>query len=124
MEGNPDFTVEFNDTDVLFDPDRFDLTLYIIAKYRNQDITANIPAANVTWTRYSEDADGVERVQSDLAWNARHSGASNPGKSIHLTVEDMDFNGYVPKKVKITATVILTDENGNEVDADRAVFEF
>lgn len=124
LEGNPDFTVEFNDTDVLFDPDRFDLTLYIIAKYRNQDITANIPAANVTWTRYSEDADGVERVQSDLAWNARHSGASNPGKSIHLTVEDMDFNGYVPKKVKITATVILTDENGNEVDADRAVFEF
>lgn len=124
LEGNPDFTVEFNDTDVLFDPDRFDLTLYIIAKYRNQDITANIPAANVTWTRYSEDADGVERVQSDLIWNTRHSGVNNPGKSIHLTVEDMDFNGYVPKKVKITATVILTDENGNEVDADRAVFEF
>ena len=124
LEGNPDFTVEFNDTDVLFDPDRFDLTLYIIAKYRNQDITANIPAANVTWTRYSEDADGIERVQSDLAWNTRHSGASNPGKSIHLTAADMDFNGYVPKKVKITATVILTDENGNEVDASRAVFEF
>ena len=41
-----------------------------------------------------------------------------------LTAEDMDFNGYVPKKVQITATVILTDENGNEVDADRAVFEF
>lgn len=124
VEGNPDFTVEFNDTDVLFDPDRFDLTLTIIAKYHNVDITANIPAANVTWTRYSEDADGVERVQSDLAWNTRHSGASNPGKSIHLTAADMDFNGYVPKKVKITATVILTDENGNEVDASRAVFEF
>lgn len=124
LEGNPDFTVEFNDTDVLFDPDRFDLTLYIIAKFRNQDITANIPDANVTWTRYSEDANGVERVQSDLAWNVRHKGEYNPGKSIHLTAEDMDFNGYVPKKVQITATVILTDENGNEVDADRAVFEF
>ncbi len=121
LEGNPDFTVEFNDTDVLFDPDRFDLTLTIIAKFRNQDITANIPDANVTWTRYSEDADGVERVQSDLAWNARRG---NSGKSIHLTTEDMDFNGYVPKKVRITATVILTDENGNEVDADRAVFEY
>lgn len=124
LEGNPDFTVEFNDTDVLFDPDRFDLTLYIIAKFRNQDITANIPDANVTWTRYSEDADGVERVASDLAWNVRHKGEYNPGKSIHLTAEDMDFNGYVPKKVQITATVILTDENGNEVDADKAVFEF
>ena len=124
LEGNPDFTVEFNDTDVLFDPDRFDLTLYIIAKFRNQDITANIPDANVTWTRYSEDADGVERVASDLAWNVRHKGEYNPGKSIHLTAEDMDFNGYVPRKVQITATVILTDENGNEVDADRAVFEF
>ena len=104
IEGNPDFTVEFNDTDVLFDPDTFDLTLYIIAKWHNQNITDSILASNVTWMRYSEDADGVERVQSDLAWNARRG---DSGKSIHLTIEDMDFNGYVPRKIKITATVLL-----------------
>ena len=121
IEGNPDFTVEFNDTDVLFDPDTFDLTLYIIAKWHNQDITDSILASNVTWTRYSEDANGVERVQSDLAWNARRS---DSGKSIHLTIEDMDFNGYVPRKVKITATVLLTDSEGHEIDADKATFEF
>lgn len=121
IEGNPNFTVEFNDTDVLFDPDTFDLTLYIIAKWHNQDITDSILASNVTWTRYSEDADGVERVQSDLAWNARRG---DSGKSIHLTIEDMDFNGYVPRKVKITATVLLTDSEGHEIDADTATFEF
>lgn len=121
IEGNPSFTVEFNDTDVLFDPDTFDLTLYIIAKWHNQDITDSILASNVTWTRYSEDADGVERVQSDLAWNARRG---DSGKSIHLTIEDMDFNGYVPRKVKITATVLLTDSEGHEIDADTATFEF
>ena len=121
IEGNPDFTVEFNDTDVLFDPDTFDLTLYIIAKWHNQDITDSILASNVTWTRYSEDADGVERVQSDLAWNARRG---DSGKSIHLTIADMDFNGYVPRKVKITATVLLTDREGHEIDADTATFEF
>ena len=121
LEGNPDFTVEFNDTDILFDPDRFDLTLTIIAKYHNVDITSQIPDANVTWTRYSEDADGVERAVSDIAWNIRRG---NSGKSIHLTADDMDFNGYIPRKVKITATVILTDENGHEIDANRAVFEY
>lgn len=121
LEGNPDFTVEFNDTDVLFDPDRFDLTLYIIAKYHNQVITDSIPDNNVAWTRYSEDADGAERIASDLAWNARRG---NSGKSIHLTQEDMDFNGYVPRKVRITATVLLTDDSGKEIGADRAVFEY
>ena len=104
LEGNPGFTVEFNDTDVL-----------------NQDVTADILAQDVVWTRYSEDANGVERVASDNAWAIRRG---NAGKSIHLTAEDIDFNGYVPKVVRFTATVTLRDGMNNAAAQDSAVFEY
>ena len=121
VEGNPAFTVEFNDTDVLFDPDRFELTLRIIAKIYNLDVTDDILPADVVWTRYSEDANGVERVASDNAWAIRRGEA---GKSIHLTRDDIDFNGYVPKVVRFTATVTLRDGIGEAAAQDKAVFEY
>lgn len=121
VEGNPEFTVDFAETDYLFDPDRFALTLTIIAKLYNMDITADILDADVQWTRYSEDADGNERVASDNAWALKHAGA---GKSIDLTVEDCDFNGYVPKTLKFIATVTLRDGMGNEAGTANAVFQY
>lgn len=122
VEGNPEFIVEFTEMgDVLLDPDRIDLTLTIVAKYHNEDVTSQIAAADVTWTRYSEDASGVERTASDTAWNIRR-GAS--GKSLTLTAADMDFDGYIPRKIRITATVILRDDDSNEIAGNRAVFEY
>lgn len=121
VEGNPDFTVDFAETDYLFDPDKFNLTLIIIARLYNMDITADILDADVQWTRYSEDANGVERVASDNAWALKHAGA---GKSIDLTVEDCDFNGYVPKTLKFIATVTLRDGMGNEAGTANAVFQY
>lgn len=121
VEGNPEFTVDFAETDYLFDPDRFALTLTIIAKLYNMDITADILDADVQWTRYSEDADGNERVASDNAWALKHARA---GKSIDLTVEDCDFNGYVPKVLKFIATVTLRDGMGNEAGTANAVFQY
>lgn len=121
VEGNPDFTVDFAETDYLFDPDKFNLTLTIIARLYNTDITADILDADVQWTRYSEDANGVERVASDNAWALKHAGA---GKSIDLTVKDCDFNGYVPKTLKFIATVTLRDGMGNEAGTANAVFQY
>lgn len=121
IEGNPEFTVEFADTDYIFDPDNFALTLTIIAKLYNIDITDDILDADVQWTRYSEDANGNERVASDTAWALKHAGA---GKSIDLTVEDCDFNGYIPKTLKFTATVTLRDGMGNEAGTESAVFQY
>lgn len=121
VEGNPAFTVDFEQTDYLFDPDRFALTLTIIAYLYNMDITDDILDADVEWTRYSEDANGVERVASDNAWALKHVGA---GKSIDLTVEDCDFNGYVPKVLKFIATVTLRDGMGNEAGTANAVFRY
>ena len=121
VEGNPEFTVDFAETDYLFDPDKFNLTLTIIAKLYNMDITDDILDADVQWTRYSEDADGNERVASDNAWALKHAGA---GKSIDLTAEDCDFNGYVPKTLKFIATVTLRDGMGNEAGTANAVFQY
>ena len=121
VEGNPDFSVAFEDTDYLFDPDRFNLTLRIIAKIYNMDVTDDILDADVQWTRYSEDADGNERVASDNAWALKRGGA---GKSIDLTAADCDFNGYVPRTLKFIATVTLRDGMGGVAGTETAIFQY
>lgn len=121
VEGNPQFTVEFADTDYIFDPDRFALTLTIIARLYNMDITDDILPADVQWTRYSEDAKGNERVASDNAWALKRV---NAGKSIDLTIADCDLNGYMPRTLKFIATVTLRDGQGREAGTESAIFEY
>lgn len=121
VEGNPQFTVEFADTDYIFDPDRFALTLTIIARLYNMDITDDILPADVQWTRYSEDAKGNERVASDNAWELKRA---NAGKSIDLTIADCDLNGYMPRVLKFIATVTLRDGQGREAGTESAIFEY
>ena len=121
VEGNPQFTVEFADTDYIFDPDRFALTLTIIARLYNMDITDDILPADVQWTRYSEDAKGNERVASDNAWALKRA---NAGKSIDLTIADCDLNGYVPRTLKFIATVTFRDGQGREAGTESAIFEY
>ncbi|MGM9871318.1 MAG: hypothetical protein ACI31E_05950 [Muribaculaceae bacterium] len=121
VEGNPDFSVAFADTDYLFDPDNFNLTLQIIARLHNIDVTADILPSDVVWTRYSEDADGVERTASDTAWALRRAGA---GLTLALTTDDIDFNGYMPRTVRFTATVTLRDGMGEAAATEQASFEY
>jgi len=121
VEGNPEFSVDFEDTDYIFDPDRFALTLKIVAKLYNMDVTADILNNDVVWTRYSEDADGNERVTSDQAWALKRAGA---GKQIALTIADCDFNGYVPKTIRFIATVTLRDGMGREAGTESAIFQY
>lgn len=121
VEGNPQFTVEFSGTDYIFDPDRFKLTLTIIARLYNMDITDDILSADIQWTRYSEDANGNERIASDNAWALKRAGA---GKSIDLTIEDCDINGYMPRELKFIATVTLRDGMGKEVGTQNAIFQY
>ena len=121
VEGNPAFSVDFADTDVIFDPDRFALTLTIIATLYNQDVTDDVLDADVEWTRYSEDANGNPRTASDTAWALKRAGA---GKSISLTTDDCDFNGYVPKTIRWTAKVTLRDGQGDEVGTDSVSYQY
>ena len=116
VEGNPDFTVEFAETNYIFDPDNFNLTLSIIARRYNTDVTADILDEDVHWMRYSEDAAGIERVALDAAWVERRKGA---GKTIQLTAEDCDFDGQaLPKAMRFGVRVILRDGLGGTETAE------
>lgn len=112
IEGNPEFTVEFAESDSVVNPDGFSLTLTIVARRYNADVTADILREDVLWSRYSEDANGAARVDLDNAWAARRASA---GKAITLTEADCDIvDGVLPKTVRFTATVTLRDASGTE----------
>lgn len=121
VEGNPEFRVAFEDTDYLFDPDHFEVDLVIVATLYNQDITDDILDADVVWTRYSEDSDGNPRVASDTLWAVKRAGE---GKSLHLTREDCDFNGFGPDKLTFTATVTLRESATTQEQTAQASFEY
>lgn len=121
IEGNPEFTVDFAEAENIFDPDNINTTLTIVAKLHNIDVTDSILDADVQWTRYSEDEDGVERTASDNNWAIKKA---NSGKSITLTKDDMDFNGYIPKVIRFTATVVLRDDAGEEAAADSVSYSY
>ena len=121
IEGNPDFSVSFEEAENIFDPDNFKTTLTLIAKLYNQDVTADILDSDIAWTRYSEDEDGNERTESDNAWALKRAGS---GKQISLTADDCDFNGYIPPVLKFICTVTLRDGTGTSVASGEAVFGY
>lgn len=121
IEGNPDFSVVFEETEQIFNPDNFSTTLTIIAKLYNQDVTADISDSDVEWTRYSEDEEGNERTESDNAWALKRAGS---GKQISLITDDCDFNGYIPPVLKFICTVTLRDGTGTSIASGEAVFGY
>lgn len=121
VEGNPNFEVDFREPESILDPDNLDLTLSIIATLYNIDVTDDIADSDVEWSRYSEDAQGVERTASDNVWTLKHA---NSGKAVHLTIADMDFNGSMPKVIRFTASVTLRDGMGNETATAEISYEY
>lgn len=113
VEGNPEFTVEFEPVNTVFRVTNIDMTLQIVARIYNRDVTADILDEDVIWSRYSEDSEGNVRLLSDNVWAHNHAGA---GKSVHITTADIDWDGgALPKKIRFTATVTLRD--GEEATA-------
>lgn len=119
VEGDPRFTVEFADTERIFAPDKFGTTLAIVARKYNTDVTDIISDADVAWSRYSEDADGVHRAVLDSRWATKRAGA---GKTIRLTVEDCDMDGDAPSVLRFCATVTLRDSKGDAAGTAQATF--
>ena len=120
IEGNPDFTVEFAPVNTVYRASAIDMTLIVIAKLYNQDITGDIRTEDIVWSRYSEDADGNPRPNSDNLWAINHVGA---GKSVRITTADIDYSGgQLPKVVRFTATVTLRD--GKSEEASMKIIEF
>ena len=122
IEGNPAFTVDFEEVETVYDFDNFRCPLTIVATLYGQDITSDILDSDVAWTRYTENKYGTQRVASDNIW-AQSRGAA--GKSIVLTQADLSLDSDgVPPKIRFTATVTLRDGMGEEVDQQSASLEY
>jgi hypothetical protein len=107
IEGNPDFTIDFEEQPQIYDIDNFQLTLTMIATLYNQDVTAAILTNDIEWTRYSEDADGNPRTASDNLWAINHAGI---GKQLNATIKDLDVDSSgFPKTIVFTCTATLRD---------------
>lgn len=122
IEGNPAFSVDFQEAEAIYDFDNFVAPLTIVATLYGQDITDDILDTDVAWTRYTENSQGVQRVTSDNVWAEKRGGS---GKSIVLTQEDLSLDSDgVPKKISFTATVILRDGMGKEADRQSVSLDY
>ncbi len=121
VEGNPEFTVDFAEPETIVDPDNIHITLTLVAKLYNMDVTSDIKDEDISWTRYSEDADGKERTALDNSWAIKHAGS---GKSIVLTHSDMDMGAYMPKTLRFTCTAVLRDGEGNAAATNSVTYEY
>lgn len=110
IEGNQDFSIEIDvENGGLLDYDYFAVhgtTLEVTGKIYNLDVTQDILDADVTWTRKSKDPSGNERTESDKIWN----NLGKTGKSLHLTVDDIDYDSYgLPSYLCFIARALLRD---------------
>ncbi len=111
LSGNPDFTLEFEETDYNVSADGPTLTLHIVAKYHNRVITELCDVGNLEFTRQSWDVNGDEQVASDLQWSLKFAAEGRIGWTIELQGFD-DFNivnGNTPSKLTYTATLEILD---------------
>lgn len=122
IEGNPAFMVDFQESEAVYDFDNFIAPLTIVATLYGQDITDDILDADVAWTRYTENSQGVQRVASDNIWAEKRG---NAGKAIVLLKDDLSLDSDgVPKVIRFTATVTLRDGMNNEADVQSVSFEY
>lgn len=122
IEGNPNFTIDFQEAETVYDYDNFRAPLTIVAYLYGQDITADILDSDVAWTRYTEDANGNQRVSSDNAWALSRGSA---GKAIVLLHDDLSVDsGGIPKVIRFTATVTLRDGMGGDLATDSVSLEY
>lgn len=89
-QGNPDFTVDFAERELYWRGDSFNATLTLVARLHNRDITADVQAGDVEWTRESYDASGAQRVVSDNSWTPT---TDSDNKRLLLTTADLDWDG-------------------------------
>ena len=104
--GDSSFKVELLGGPVAFNPRRFKFTLTVKGTKCGQDVTADILPQDVVWTRYSEDADGVQRLMSDNIWAAKRGGS---GMELTLEPSDLDAQTALPPVCVFTASVTLRD---------------
>lgn len=125
IEGNPAFTIEIDSsngwyfdyeaisvTDEAGQPVVF-TTLQVAGTLYNQDVTAYILDADVSWTRDTGD------VAEDNAWAVKRADA---GKQLTLTLDDLGTNYQSRTSCKFKATALLRDGKQVEIAENYVTF--
>ena len=125
IEGNPAFTIEIDSsngwyfdyeaisvTDEAGQPVVF-TTLQVVGTLYNQDVTADILDADVSWTRDTGD------VAEDNAWAVKRTDA---GKQLTLTLDDLGTNYQSRTSCKFKATALLRDGKQVEIAENYVTF--
>lgn len=125
IEGNPAFTIEIDSsngwyfdyeaisvTDEAGQPVVF-TTLQVVGTLYNQDVTADILDADVSWTRDTGD------VVEDNAWAVKRADA---GKQLTLTLDDLGTNYQNRTSCKFKATALLRDGKQVEIAENYVTF--
>ena len=125
IEGNPAFTIEIDSsngwyfdyeaisvTDEAGQPVVF-TTLQVVGTLYNQDVTADILDADVSWTRDTGD------VAEDNAWAVKRADA---GKQLTLTLDDLGTNYQSRTSCKFKATALLRDGKQVEIAENYVTF--
>jgi len=85
----------------------------VVGTLYNQDVTASILDADVSWTR------DTGNVTEDNAWAVAHAGA---GKSIALTVDDLGPDYLTLTGCKFIAKAVLRDGQEERTATDYFTF--
>lgn len=125
IEGNPAFTIEIDSsngwyfdyeaisvTDEAGQPVVF-TTLQVVGTLYNQDVTADILDADVSWTRDTGD------VAEDNAWAVKRADA---GKQLTLTLDDLGSNYQSRTSCKFKAAALLRDGKQVEIAENYVTF--
>lgn len=125
IEGNPAFTIEIDSsngwyfdyeaisvTDEAGQPVVF-TTLQVAGTLYNQDVTAYILDADVSWTRDTGD------VAEDNAWAVKRA---DTGKQLTLTLDDLGTNYQSRTSCKFKATALLRDGKQVEIAENYVTF--
>ena len=125
IEGNPAFTIEIDSsngwyfdyeaisvTDEAGQPVVF-TTLQVVGTLYNQDVTADILDADVSWTR------DTGNVAEDNAWAVKRADA---GKQLTLTLDDLGTNYQSRTSCKFKATALLRDGKQVEIAENYVTF--
>lgn len=125
IEGNPAFSIDIESsngwyfdyeaisvTDEAGQPVVF-TTLQVVGTLYNQDVTADILDADVSWTRDTGD------VAEDNAWAVKRADA---GKQLTLTLDDLGTNYQSRTSCKFKATALLRDGKQVEIAENYVTF--
>ena len=126
VEGDTNLYLDFEEDYQLYDPDNFNGTLTVIAKWGTEDVTSRVNQYDFEWSRYTEDAEHHQRVASDAIWDAAHAYGEWQTNRKQLVLQQSDLSAELefPTLVRFRCDVTLRDGNDEVLMNDYVQLEY